>query len=98
MKIYISGPMSGLPDLNKAAFTNAERALEDRGHEVVNPVRNGVPDTAPWLEHMRADIKMLMDCDAVAYLPGSEGSRGAKVEMELARALGLPVLPYAKWL
>jgi nucleoside 2-deoxyribosyltransferase len=98
VKIYISGPMSGIPGLNKQAFNNAEHVLQRLGHEVVNPVRNGVPDTEPWLTHMRADIKMLMDCDAVAYLPGSEGSRGAKVEMELARALGLPVLPYAKWL
>ena len=98
MKLYISGPMTGIPGLNKPAFNEAEVQLDAAGHSVINPVKNGVPDTSPWLDHMRADIKMLMDCDGVAYLPGWENSRGAKIEMELARSLGFPVLPYAKWL
>lgn len=102
MIIYISGPISD-PDpevvkTNKAAFTEAERMLDADGHSVVNPVKNGLPDTAPWLDHMRADIKMLMDCNAVATLPGWENSRGATIEVELARGLGIPVLPYVKWL
>jgi hypothetical protein len=98
MKLYISGPVSGMPGLNKDAFNAAEIQLDAAGHSVINPVKNGVPDTSPWLDHMRADIKMLMDCDGVACLPGWENSRGAKIEVELARSLGFPVLPYAKWL
>jgi hypothetical protein len=102
MKLYISGPISN-PNLetvkaNIAAFNAAEIQLDAAGHSVVNPVKNGVPDDAPWIDHMRADIKMLMDCDGVAYLPGWENSTGAKIEMELARSLGFPVLPYVKWL
>ena len=102
MKLYISGPISNpnneIVKANIAAFNAAEIQLDAAGHSVINPVKNGVPDTSPWLDHMRADIKMLMDCDGVAYLPGWENSRGAKIEMELARALGFPVRPYAKWL
>jgi hypothetical protein len=96
MKLYISGPMTGIHELNKPAFNEAEVQLDAAGHAVINPVKNGVPDTSPWLDHMRADIKMLMDCDAVATLPGWENSKGAQIEVELARMLGLPVLTLAQ--
>ncbi|MCW5236165.1 DUF4406 domain-containing protein [Verminephrobacter eiseniae] len=36
-RIYISGPMSGLPDLNFAAFHAKARRLHALGCEVVNP-------------------------------------------------------------
>ena len=102
MKLYISGPISNpnpeTVKVNKAVFNVAEAQLDAVGHLVINPIKNGVPGYAPWIDHMRADIKMLMDCDGVAYLPGWENSTGAKIEMELARSLGFPVLPYAKWL
>ena len=94
MKIYISGPISGMPDLNKPAFMAAEEALRAAGFDVVNPVNNGLPDSAEWHEHMRADIKMLMDCDGVAMLEGWMRSRGAKLEREIAMQLGMTV----KWL
>ena len=102
MKLYISGPISNsnheIFKANIAAFNKAEIHLDAAGHSVVNPVKNGLPDDAQWIEHMRADIKMLMDCDGVAYLAGWKNSRGAKIEVELARSLGYLVLPYAKWL
>ena len=37
MRIYISGPMAGLPDHNRAAFDAAEQRLLDQGHFVINP-------------------------------------------------------------
>ena len=98
MKIYISGPMSCVPSLNKPAFFSAAIVLRDLGFQVVNPAENGLPEDAPWADHMRADIKMLVDCDAVACLPGWEKSRGAKIEVDLARVLGLSIRPYAIWL
>jgi len=98
MKIYISGPMTGLPEFNKHAFNAAAAELRKRGYEVANPVENGVPETAPWETHMKADIKMLMDCDAVAILPGADESRGATEEVRIARILGLLCKSYARWL
>lgn len=89
MKIYISGPMTGMPDNNKPAFFAAEETLRALGYEPVNPARNGLPETATWEEHMRADIKMLMDCEALCFLPGSGASKGASIEMELAGRLGM---------
>lgn len=38
---------------------------------------------------MKRDIEALLDCDAVAFLPGWEHSRGANVEFQVAKAIGL---------
>jgi hypothetical protein len=95
MIIYISGPISS-PDpervkANKAKFSEAESILRELGHEPVNPVNNGLPDDASWAQHMRADIKMMMDCTHVAVLPGWENSKGARIEVYLAGQLEMPV-------
>jgi len=98
MRIYISGPISGMPDLNQPAFLVASLSLLDRGHRALNPFQNGLPGSSPWSDHMRADIRMLMDSDAVAMLPGWENSRGAKIERQLALDVGIPVKTLAEWL
>lgn len=96
-KTYISGPISApTPEkraANLAKFHEAEAALVALGHSVANPAKNGLPESAHWEEHMRADIKLLMDCDTVALLDGWADSRGARIEYQLAKDLGLRVVP-----
>eukprot|EP01034_Spumella_vulgaris_P025938 gene25938-32448_t len=90
--------MSGLPDYNHAAFHEAARLLRAAGYQVTNPAEKGLPTTATWLQHMRADIKAMMDCDGLAILPGWQNSRGANAEINLAHALGLDVFGAVVWL
>lgn len=91
-KIYISGPISGLPlETVYNNFTNAEVNLLENGYKVVNPFNNGLPTTATWEEHMRADLKLLLDCDAIYMLEGWEKSRGARIEYALAMDLKMDV-------
>lgn len=91
MKIYISGPMSGLPDLNFPAFAEAAKKLAQDGHEPINPATLN-RDGASWHECMRNDIRALVDCDALVLLKGWEKSNGAQIEMNLAHRLGLQIL------
>lgn len=51
MLIYVIGPVTGRPDLNRPAFEAARRLLERRGyavevpHDTIPPGRTG---RAPW--------------------------------------------------
>lgn len=92
-RVYISGPMSGYPLMNRIEFGRAEDALRMAGYDPINPSSNGLPDDASYDEHMRADLRMLLEADMVAILPGCEQSRGAGIETRLAAALGMPVHP-----
>ena len=85
MKIYISGPMSGLPDLNRDAFFALEGRLLKQfpGCTIVNPARVFIKG-ADWLTFMRADLKLLLDCDTIAMLPDWQKSKGAMIEHNLA--------------
>lgn len=91
MKIYIAGPMTGLPGFNYAAFNEAEVKLRDSGHEVANPASNPAPEGGDWRDYMRLALRQMVTCDAVALLPDWQSSRGAKIEVGLAIDLDMPV-------
>lgn len=90
-RLYLSGPMTGLPDLNFPAFHAAAAALRARGWEVVNPAEINPDSSLPWHECMRADIKALCDCDFIVLMPGWERSQGAALELHIAQRLLLEV-------
>lgn len=88
-RIYIAGPMTNMPALNFPAFRRAAADLRGQGHEVVSPAEINSDPKAAWLDCMRADIKQLVDCDAIALLPGWQASRGASLEAHIAEKLGM---------
>lgn len=105
MKIYIAGPMTGLPDWNFPAFFEAEKELLSLGYEVVNPAHSdgatvqealesaGNPE-APnntWRWYMRRDLPHVLEVDALCVLPGWRKSKGASLEVHVAKAIGLPI-------
>ena len=97
--LFLAGPMTGLPEFNHPAFHAAPAQLRAAGYTVVNPAENGIDRDESWLVHMRRDIiDMMTRCNAVATLPGWQNSRGAKAEIALAVALGMPVQPLANWI
>jgi hypothetical protein len=91
--LYLSGPMTGLPDLNHAAFWAEASRLRALGYYVVNPAEvNSNPET-PRQECLRRDlIEMLRDCDTLALLDGWETSEGAFLEMFVARSVGIRIV------
>lgn len=90
-KIYISGPMTGLPDLNRSAFNAAAKALRAKGWDAVNPVDVCGAET-DWAVCMRLNIAAMMACDQIVLLRGWGKSRGANVEMQLALDLKIRVM------
>lgn len=90
VKVYIAGPMSGLPMFNRPAFFAAEAYLHGQGARVMNPAV--LPDGWDHDAYMRIAIPMMMECEAVAFLPGWQQSQGARQEFTRARAFGLDLL------
>lgn len=89
-RIYIAGPMSGLPDFNYPAFNALAAEMRAQGFHVENPAENPVPECGTWAGYMRMAIAQLVTCDAVYLLPGWRKSKGARVEAKLAETLGIP--------
>ncbi len=89
-RVYIAGPISGLPNGNRAAFDQAAARLMLAGYSVVNPHDINAPYPNPtWSEAMRRDIKVMVDCDVIVLLPGGGRSRGARRDRQSAVGLGL---------
>lgn len=89
--IYISGPMTGKPQLNFPAFHAKARELRAAGHEVVNPAEHGEQPGLQWADYLKKDIRLLLDCNEIHMLPGWRESRGARLECHIAIELGLMV-------
>lgn len=99
MKVYVAGPMTGYPDFNYPAFYKASEQLAAVGIEPINPARpDGRESCSTWLDFMRASLLDIAECDGIATLPGWGESRGAALEVHIARSLDLPVRPVEAWL
>lgn len=106
MKLYLAGPMRGYTLYNFAAFFRAAAILRQAGHEIENPAEHdmaqgfkphlelddsGQPRAFKIDELLRADFKLILDCDGLALLPGWEGSAGARAERFVAECSGRKV-------
>jgi hypothetical protein len=97
MKVYISGPMRGLPGCNYPTFNEVEEALafkglpdDDASLSITNPARNfdGNPDL-DYETYMQVDLMQVMQSDTLVLLPGWTSSEGARLEVAVAQAIGL---------
>lgn len=93
-RVYIAGPMSGLPNFNFDAFDRAAEMLRARGVQVCNPAVHGrewlalhhgeEPNESQYLEILAECSERVRHCDKIYLLKGWQNSRGAKHELELA--------------
>lgn len=92
-KIYISGRISGLPIEDVTSkFEAAEAKLKAQGYEVVNPLKNGIPDNATWEVHVAMDVLLLMGCNIIYLLPDWSLSKGATLEKNLSELTGKKII------
>lgn len=92
MRIYISGPMTGYPDLNFPEFNRVAAALAAKGYDVVNPVDINPDPNADWFECIVADMDAVRGCAVIYMLNGWEESPGAQIEYWTARKYQLTIL------
>lgn len=93
-KVYISGPIAHYDVEERKAYFNAvAERLRTKGYIPVNPFENPLwlsgNGNADWREHMKEDIRMLLDCDFITLLPNWEKSKGCKLELDVASSCGI---------
>lgn len=102
MKVYIAGPMTGLPQNNFPAFDEAARWLREQGYTVVSPAElddpvdrdlalKDLPATKTWGDFLARDVKLIADTgiDGIVLLPDWFKSRGARLEATVGMLCGL---------
>ena len=93
MKIYISGPISGVLDF-KEKFDQVEQHIKQTypNAEIINPTMIVLPESCKHEDYMKIDFMLLDLCDAVYFMPGWEWSNGACMEYGYAMAKDLIIL------
>lgn len=88
--LYISGPMTGYPELNYSEFRKTAKALRDLGWTVVDPSEHfeGRKDL-PRHKYLAADVMSLINgCQGIVQLDKWFDSDGALLEAQLGLDLG----------
>ena len=98
MKLYLAGPVTGMPNENREAFAMAQKVLDEAGYEVVNPHELRLDPGLTWAQCMKPCLLAMLNCDALAMLEGWERSPGARLEQRVARELSMPVFKVGAWL
>lgn len=99
MLIYVAGPYSASSEFTVAQ--NIEEAkqisarLWEKGHAVICPHMNTAffenEANVSYQQYMDGDFMMVRRCDAMVMTPRWRDSKGAKMEHEYARSLGIPI-------
>lgn len=87
MRVYISGPITGIDDYMER-FKTVESQLIQEGCTVVNPatIMEHMPPDTVYEEYMRLSIELLQMCDCIYMMRGWNESRGANREYGYALA------------
>lgn len=97
MRLYISGPMSGTPDLGQFWFNNAFFRLRRCNYQVLSPA-DWMRADMTYRQLLTTDVNLIgIAADGIALLHGWRESKGAKAEVEFARAIELPIHMVRCW-
>lgn len=103
--VFIAGPMTGLPEYNYPLFHRVGERLEEYGFDVRSGAhdyctggrkhKRTPPDPKNADDHgyyLRESLRELLLSDVYLTLPGWEDSKGAQMEVQVAKAIGMPNL------
>lgn len=93
MKIYVSGQITGLDRKEvEIKFQSAKDKITLIGFDCITPL-----EICPfnkdytWNDYMIEDIKGLFECDGIYMLRDWQESVGARIELAIAKELGLQI-------
>lgn len=92
--VYLSGPMTGLPDYNRAAFNLRAEAFKALGYSVNNPADISVihgTDKAYGFYFKRA-LRLMLESDVVYVFGDTSNSAGVQMELKVAEMAGMPIV------
>lgn len=94
MSIYISGKITGLDlDVARSNFNAAEDELLTVGFSTINPMKEcPYVEGKTWNEYMLDCIKLLFKCDAIYMLNNWMDSKGARIELSIAREMNIDII------
>ena len=95
-RTYIAGPVTGVSGFEKH-FRKAAELLRSKGFEPVDPTAPGLVPGAGYRYYIDRGLRLLEDCGFIAMLPGSEKSKGARLELHYAVLVGMPVLQISEY-
>ena len=91
-RIYISLPISGYDLEERKGYAQRVESALSASYEVVNPLKNGIPETEDWRVHMKKDLQDLLTCDVIFLCKDWEKSKGCKFEFGVASMVGMEIV------
>ena len=95
-QLYLCGAISSNPNYKKD-FETAYKKLQKAGYAIVSPIYF-CNEQWDWDDCMRECIRVLSTKKAIAVIGDISNSKGAKLEIEIGRTLGMEIKNVDEWL
>lgn len=99
MKVFLSHPMRGLTEkeveeMRNDAITTLRQILGEDMEVIDNYHHQDVPEDAGRLWHLGRSIQQLETSDLVYFCPGWQKAKGCRIEHQIAKMYGVPILSF----
>jgi len=85
-RVYLAGPMSGMPDMNRPTFYRWEHLLKTQGATILSPAH--ADQSLMYHVLIRQGLQMVLAANVTVMLHGWKDSNGANVEWAVSSMIG----------
>ena len=92
-KAYVSGKITGLTEEEYLRlFSEAKKKAKEKGYVAISPTELPHDHNKTWESYMREDLIEMLKCDVVFAMANWHESKGATIEVNLAKSIGMKVI------